>query len=225
MNWIAIVVTIGLTLDVAACADPTQDKPKATVSDPVVTASASSGAASVPALAMPPDASAPNGSGVDVFSNADSKIGFVAGRIGGTHEGSFDTFTGTFSLVENDPTKSSLTIDVQAASVEADEPWLRERLKSAAGEFPKVSFQSTAITKGGDKGASNTVTGNFQLHGVTKSITFPATISVSGGSVSMDSEFSINRRDFGMIYPSKPDALIKNDVLIKLTLRAAPSKG
>jgi hypothetical protein len=38
--------------------------------------------------------------------------------------------------------------------------------------------------------------------------------------VDVDAEFVINRKDFGVVYPGMPDDLIKDDVLLKLQLRA-----
>ena len=64
------------------------------------------------------------------------------------------------------------------------------------------------------------MTGNLELHGVTKSIKFPATVKASGDSVEVDAEFAINRKDFGVVYPGMPDDLIKDDVLLKLHVRA-----
>jgi polyisoprenoid-binding protein YceI len=64
------------------------------------------------------------------------------------------------------------------------------------------------------------VTGNLQLHGVTKSITFPATIKTSGDAVDVDAEFAINRKDFGVVYPGMPDDLIKDDILLHLQIHA-----
>jgi polyisoprenoid-binding protein YceI len=62
------------------------------------------------------------------------------------------------------------------------------------------------------------VTGNLELHGVTKSITFPATITVQGDAVTVKADFAINRKDFGIVYPGKPDDLIKDEVLLKLNI-------
>jgi len=68
------------------------------------------------------------------------------------------------------------------------------------------------------------VTGNLELHGVTKSITFPATITVQGDTVAVKAEFAINRKDFGIVYPGKPDDLIKDDVLLRLNISAKKSQ-
>jgi len=87
-------------------------------------------------------------------------------------------------------------------------------------KFPKAKFVSTAIKAGGDNGATHTVTGNLELHGVTKAITFPAQIKVDPDAVSVVAEFSINRKDFSIVYPGMPDDLIKDDVLLKLSLHA-----
>jgi polyisoprenoid-binding protein YceI len=71
---------------------------------------------------------------------------------------------------------------------------------------------------------THTITGNFDLHGVKKSISFPATIQVAADSVSANAEFSINRKDFGINYPGKADDLIRDGVVIKLTLKVPRKK-
>ncbi len=48
------------------------------------------------------------------------------------------------------------------------------------------------------------------MHGVTKSITFPATITVKDGSASLKTEFALNRKDFGIAYAGKADDLIRD---------------
>jgi hypothetical protein len=73
-------------------------------------------------------------------------------------------------------------------------------------------------------GGTHTITGNFDLHGVKKSISFPATIQVSPDSVSANAEFSINRKDFGINYPGKADDLIRDGVVIKLTIQGSSQK-
>jgi polyisoprenoid-binding protein YceI len=85
-------------------------------------------------------------------------------------------------------------------------------------EFPKATFASSEIKAGGEGEFSHTVVGNLTLHGETKKITFPATIKMEGDKVMVKSEFVINRKDFGMKYPGKPDDLIRDEVVIKLDL-------
>jgi polyisoprenoid-binding protein YceI len=199
-------VSILLFVATGCDADPAKGKTQATTAEPVA--------------AAPAPASAVKYS----FSNADSKIEFVGAKVTRKHDGSFQTFTGTVNVVDNDPTKSSVTADIDVASIKTDEEKLTGHLKTAelldVAKYPKATFTSTSIKAGGDKGASHTVTGNLELHGVKKSISFPATIKLADDAVDVDAEFAINRKDFGIVYPGMPDDLIKDDVLLKLKLRA-----
>jgi polyisoprenoid-binding protein YceI len=205
------VFAIALTAVVlSACNnDPAKDKARANVAPPVASAA---------------EPAAPAAAVTYAFSNDGSKVEFVGAKVTGKHEGTFGAFRGTIQLVGNDPQKSSVQTEIDTASLNVEPAKLAGHLKSAdffeVEKFPKASFQSTSIKPGGEKGATHTVTGNLELHGVKKSISFPATIRVSGDTVETDAEFAINRKDFGIVYPGKPDDLIKDDVLIRLQLRA-----
>jgi polyisoprenoid-binding protein YceI len=194
---------------IAACDnDPAKGKSTASVAEPVA----------VQALA--PSSVATK----YTFSAADSKLAFTGAKVTRKHEGSFGAFTGTIQLIDNSPEKGSVRVDVDMPSLSADDPKLAGHLQSAdffdAAKFPKARFVSTSVKAGGEKGASHTVTGNLEMHGVTKSITFPATIKSQGDSVDVDAEFVIDRKDFGVVYPGAPDDLIKDEILIKLQVRA-----
>jgi len=203
---------LAFTLGCLACAcnnDPAKGKTQATVTS----ATAAVGA-------TPPAAGAVN----YAFSNDGSKVEFTGAKVSAKHDGAFKAFRGTIGLVDGDPTKSSVNVEIDIASLEIDPAKLAGHLKSPdffdAEKFPKAKFVSTAIKAGGDNGATHTVSGNLELHGVTKGITFPAKIKVEAETVSVDAEFAINRKDFSIIYPGMPDDLIKDDVLIKLSLHA-----
>lgn len=158
------------------------------------------------------------------FDQTTSKIEWTGSQVTGKHEGGFKTFAGTISFVDRALEKSSVTVDIDTDSLFADVDKLQGHLRSAdffdVAKFPKASFASTALTKGGEKGASHTVRGNLTLHGVTKSIGFPVTIKTNPGGVDVDAEFAINRKDFGLVYPGKPDDLIRDDIVIRLTIRS-----
>jgi polyisoprenoid-binding protein YceI len=191
----------------AACDNPAKDSAKAQVG-----------------AAMQAPSQPVAGAEAYTFSNADSKVQFVGSKVTGKHEGSFNTFSGTVSLVDKEPTKSSVKVDIQADSLTTDSDKLIGHLKSPdffdVANHPVVRFQSTSVRAGGDKGATHTITGNLEMRGVTKSITFPATVRATADSVQVDAEFAINRKDFGMVYAGKADDLIRDDVLVKLEIRA-----
>ena len=122
-----------------------------------------------------------------------------------------------------------MTVDIETASVFADDEKLTGHLKSKdffeVEKFPKATFKSTKIEADAAKGAdAYAVTGDFDLHGVTKSISFPATIQAGADAVEVNAEFAINRKDFGIVYAGQADNLINDNVVIKLTLKAPRKK-
>ena len=152
-----------------------------------------------------------------------SKIEFVGSKVTGSEHGSFEKFSGEIDYTGN-PETSRVSVTIETDSINADKPDLTKHLKTAdffdVPKYPKATFVSTAIKPGGDKGASHTITGNLTLHGVTKSITFPATIAATADAINVDSTFSINRKDFGINYAGAADNLIRDEVVLTLRIRA-----
>ncbi|WP_434045031.1 MULTISPECIES: YceI family protein [Sorangium] len=210
-----IALPAALLLSLAGCEDPTKDKPRATVSS-AAPAQPQAQAPSGPAEALPIDAAA-------------STIGFVGSKVTGKHEGKFEKISGSITLVGGKAEGGKLSIEADTSSVKTDAEKLDGHLKSKdffdVEQFPKASFTSTQIKAGGEKGATHTITGELELHGVKKAITFPATITEGADSVSGTAEFVINRKDFGIEYPGKQDDLIRDDVLLKLSLKAPRKQG
>ena len=202
---------------VAGCTDPAKDKTKATTGEATTaTASAADTKAS------------PGATTSYAIEPPTSKIDWTGSKVTAKHEGSFSAFKGTISLVDGAPEKSSLNIDIDMDSLKTEPEKLVGHLKSPdlfdTVKFPKATFASTAIAKGGTGTATHTVTGNLTLHGVTKSISFPATIKLEADKADGDAEFTINRKDFGVVYPGMANDLIRDDIVIKLTIRA-PKKA
>ena len=191
----------------SACENPADNAPKAVVSAP-----------SAPAVQLPA-----KGTRL-AFAADNSSIDFIGSKVTGIENCSFKKFTGSIDLVEGNPDKSSVNVDIDLNSVEAKIGKLTEHLKSPdffdVAKFPKATFASSEIKAGGEKGATHTVTGTLDLHGVKKVLTFPATIKVEPEAVSVVSEFAVNRQDFGLVYPGKADDLIRDEVLLKLSVKA-----
>ncbi len=57
-----------------------------------------------------------------------------------------------------------------------------------------------------------------------KSITFPAKVTESATEVVAEAEFVINRKDFNIVYAGKADDLIRDEVVLKLKLKAPVKK-
>jgi polyisoprenoid-binding protein YceI len=155
--------------------------------------------------------------------NPDSAIGFVGSKVTGSHAGGFKQFSGTLYVADGKLADSS-TIEIDMTSTWSDSDRLTGHLKSAdffdVEMYPTATFTLTGVQPGG---AQPTMTGNLALHGVTNSISFPADIQVAEEAVSVKAEFAINRKDFNINYPGKTDDLIRDNVVLKLDVTAAPA--
>ena len=67
---------------------------------------------------------------------------------------------------------------------------------------------------------THTVSGNLTLKGVTKNIEFPARITVSGNTAEAIAKFNIDRKDWGIVYPGKPDDLIRDAIHLGISIKA-----
>lgn len=226
LRYAFLAASLPLVLSLAACEDPAKDKPKATVEAPKTEAKAP-GSAALAAAPTPALGAAAKTETLDVDA-ANSTIGFVGSKVTGKHEGKFEKISGKITLSDGKAEGGAVTFEIDTASVKTDAADLDKHLKQAdffdVEKFPKATFTSTAIKPGGEKGATHTVTGDLDLRGVKKSISFPATITITPDAATGAAEFSINRKDFGIVIEGKKDDLIRDDVLMKITLKAPRKK-
>ena len=188
----------------AGCSDPADKVHKSSASDPQKTASGTSSGSK------------------EYVVRAESTIGFVGSKVTGSHNGGFKNFAGKIHVAGGKivgPTE----IKIAMQSTWADDGRLATHLKSPdffnAATYPVTTFTATKIEP---SGTQHNVTGNLELHGVAKSISFPATIGIADEAVTVKTEFAINRKDFNINYPGKPNDLIRDNVVIKLDLKATP---
>jgi polyisoprenoid-binding protein YceI len=160
------------------------------------------------------------------FGPDSGTIEFIGSKVTGSHNGGFKNFAGEFKVAGGKLAGAGNKVVIDTTSLWSDNDRLTGHLKSAdffdVSRFPTATFVSTAVD---DAGAQSTVRGNLTLHGVTKQISFPAKIQVSEVGVNVVAEFSIIRTDFGIIYPGKPEDLIRKEVVLKLKIVAAPGRA
>jgi polyisoprenoid-binding protein YceI len=199
-----LLTTLSSLLLICACSNPADDKSKA-----------------VTGQAVPVSSAAAQGEKY-LITPETSKIQFVGSKVTGSHNGAFEKFLGTIDF-NGQPEKSRVSITIEMSSVTTDTPAVTKHLQTPdffdAVKYPQSTFVSTEIKPGGEKGATHTVTGNLTLHGVTKSIAFPATIAVSPGAITVDSTFALNRKDFGVNFAGAADNLIRDEVVLTLHVR------
>ncbi|QDV35358.1 YceI family protein [Tautonia plasticadhaerens] len=236
-RWSSLIALAGL---MAGCSNPAADVTAARVGDaqPVAEADPAEGleqpreiAGSESPDSAPADDAAPDAGEVVAFDGSDSTIDFVGSKlVGGGHDGGFKAFTGQFVLAPETGEVKSVSTTIDMDSIWSDNEKLTGHLKNEdffeVPTYPEAEFVSTAIAAaaGGAEGATHEVTGNLTLHGVTKSVTFPATVAVSDSAVTLDSEFKIDRTIWGIVYGAESDVrdrIINKDVVIRLDINAS----
>lgn len=120
-------------------------------------------------------------------------------------EGRFKEATAKIALDDADLTKSQVSVDINAASIDTGDAKRDDHLKSPdffdVKKFPKLSFKSTKIAKAG---AGYKLTGDLTIRDVTKSVTLDATLSAPvktpWGNQARAAKVSgkIKRADFGL---------------------------
>src|SRR5688572_23409360 len=131
-------------------------------------------------------------------------------------------FTGQVEITQETITPASLRLLVKAASLhetgaEFTEPQkeiINRELREIVlhpDRYPDITFQSTNVTaKNSGAGRSEVkIDGNLTLHGVTKRITIPAVVTLSGDTLRAVGEFSVDRDDFGVKATSAFHGLVR----------------
>ncbi len=164
-------------------------------------------------------------SGVYKFDKNHSAIGFEVLHMGLVNvPGYFKDFSGEVNYDAKDITKSTVVFSAKTSSVDTRVAGRDKHLNSSdffdSEKFPEMTFKSTLVKK---KGKKLMVTGDFTLHGVTKSITIPVKIAGfadKGDSKIMGatSETMIDRSIYGVNYGI--DGAVSKDVRVILNIEA-----
>ena len=158
-------------------------------------------------------------------------VRFTGSKVTGSNTCDMPKSSGVITINGNTAINAGLEFEVETGTLRCNEgkrdqwtPKLEKHLKDEdflhVTQYPKATFVSLAITaaKAAQKGLY-VVAGNLTLRGVTKKITFPATIRITKKELTGTAEFSINRKDFGMVYNGKADNLIRDGVVLKIDLK------
>lgn len=158
-------------------------------------------------------------------------------RFGWTHFG-FSHMTGRFDQVQakfqfdpQEPTQSSVVVEIPIAGIDTGVPALDEHLKSAdffdAAKYPTATFRSTRVESVGAKALK--VTGDLTLHGVTKPVVLDVTINQVGpypmgglASAGFDASTTLRRSDWG-IKAYVPN--VSDEITLSISTEAHVPKG
>ena len=165
-------------------------------------------------------------------SATEFKIRHLMSSIGGK----FSDFSGTIVADRGNPANSSVEFTIQAASIDTATPDRDKHLRSAdffdAEKYPTITFKSTKIVPTKTKDTYN-VTGNFTMHGVTKSITVPVVFLGIGKDpwgndrAGFELNTTLDRKDYGISWNKALDQggyLLQDEVKIAINLEAVKKK-
>ena len=137
---------------------------------------------------------------------------------------------------EQNPEHSSVTVTIQAASIDTNERDRDAHLRSAdffeVEKFPTLTFKSSAITRKGSDGFD--VVGDVTIHGVTKPVTFDVTFLGKAKDpwgnerIAFEAETTINRKDHGLLWNAALETggfLVGDEVKISLSVQAIPKQA
>lgn len=173
----------------------------------------------------------PRASRVFAIDKAHSEVVFQVRHLITKVRGRFSDFDGHVRFDDTNPSASSITLTLQAASIDTNQPDRDAHLRSAdffhVDQHPSLSFVSTnVVALGGDR---YDVTGDLTIRGVTHAITVPvsyvgvATDPWGNTRAGFEGETTINRKDFGLTWNAALEAggfLVGDDVRISVSLQA-----
>ncbi len=139
-------------------------------------------------------------------------------------------FSGEATLTEGTITPASLQLTIKSNSLvetrdiftEPEKQIINKELREIVLEtekHPEITFKSTSVTgKLNPNGQFEAkIDGDLTLHGVTRRITIPAEVTVTGNDLRARGEFTIDRGDFGVKATSAVHGLVRVRDKLKFT--------
>jgi polyisoprenoid-binding protein YceI len=172
--------------------------------------------------------------GTEVVVNpTESKVVWEGKKVGGAHTGTIAIKSGNFTFEGDQLTGGTFTIDMTTlGSTDLSGEYkdkLDGHLKSddffGVATFPTSTLTITEVVAQGP--GKYKVTGDITIKGITKSIKFPAEVSVAGDKVTSTANITLDRSEFNVRYGSGSffdnlgDKVIYDDFALALTVVAS----
>lgn len=178
-----------------------------------------------------------------------SKVEWVGTKVSGYHSGEVKISGGEVTVDNGNVTGGNFTMDMTSINTTGPEGSDAESNGKLTGHLKspdffdvenhkEAKFEITEVTPFSGTVAeedntrqediseykvsdpTHTVSGNLTIKGVTKNISFPAKITTTDGSIDAIAKFNIDRSQWNITYPGKPDDLIRNDIHLGIAIKA-----
>jgi polyisoprenoid-binding protein YceI len=169
------------------------------------------------------------------FDKAHTNVGFQVRHIFTNVSGKFTDFAGTIQVDRAKPESSTVEFTIQATSIDTSDQRRDQHLRSAdffdVANNPTITFKSTSVKANGKD--SWLVTGDFTMHGVTKSIVLPVTLLGEGKDpmgnekMGLETGLTLNRKDYGLNWNRTLETggvLVGDEVKVQIAVEANKAK-
>jgi polyisoprenoid-binding protein YceI len=147
---------------------------------------------------------------------AHSTIAFRVRHMLGTAKGNFTKFRGTIELDRDHPEQSSVSVTIDAASIDTGiakrDEHLRGELFNVA-KYPEITFKSRRVKQTGANAAE--ITGDLTMHGVTRPIILKVQLVSNRWQVTTA---PVKRSEFGLVFSKSAEtvSMIADDVGVEI---------
>jgi polyisoprenoid-binding protein YceI len=184
-----------------------------------------------------------------VIQPSESTIEWVGTKVSGYHTGTVPIKSGELMVNGNTVSSGNFVLDLANISVTGPAENKQEmndkllgHLKSGdffeVDKYPTGTFEITriipfteavnepedprqsVISKYKVTNPTHKVSGNLTIKGITRNIEFPAKITLSGNTAVAIAKFNIDRTQWNIVYPGKPDDLIRKEVHLGISIKA-----
>lgn len=178
-----------------------------------------------------------------------SEVVWIGTKVTGYHVGEVQVDSGALIIKQGNIAGGNFNLDMTSITTTgpstSQKEWddkLTEHLKSGdffdVTNYPNATFVITDvkphtgtvseendprqedINKYKVTNPTHIVSGNLTLKNVTKNIQFPARVTITGNTVEAVAKFNIDRKQWELTYPGKPDDLIRDEIHLGISLVA-----
>lgn len=145
-------------------------------------------------------------------------------------KGSFKDFAGTIEYDGKDPLTIKASGTIKATSIDTAIAARDEHLRGPdffdVAKYPEIAFKSERVEKQGD---GYVLTGKFTMHGITKELSLPFTISgpivdpYGKSRIGIEAVTTVNRQDYGINWSKTLDnggLMVADEVKIEINAEA-----
>jgi len=164
-------------------------------------------------------------------------VGGLLAAFGHEHTIALREFSGDVTATAGSLDRGSLRLTIRAASLaevapefsEADRKKIDRDVREKALEvsrFPEISFRSTTlkVKESGDGPTEIEIRGDLTLHGVTRSVTFPARVELQNDLLTAHGEFTVRHSDYNVERLSAAAGAVKATDEIRITFEIVARK-